>query len=170
MLIGATLVVLLAAGPPPATAADLARAELDACAQRIAELKERHEAGRELERLLRRAQELASELERAAGDEPRTPAAPSPEELREQADAARDEADRLTAEIAAVDVRIEGARRGRGESFGAVAGATLGAMPSGSERLRALLAERAVLAEQRARARSDAARLDAEARAAESVP
>jgi len=166
MLVGPTLLFLLAADPP-ATAADPARAELDTCAQRIEELKARHEAGRELERLLRRAQDLAVQLERSTAEVPPSPGAPSPEELRERADAARDEADRLTAEIAALDVRLDDARRGRGEPGGAVAGAALGAIPSGSERIRALLAERAALAEQRARARSDAARLEAEARAAD---
>jgi hypothetical protein len=145
-------------------------AELDACARRIETLKARHEAGRELERLLRRAQELAAELDRGAGDPHTIPAAPSPEELRERADAARDEADRLAAEIDAVDIRIQDARRVRGEPNGPVARAVLGGAPvAGTARIRALLAERAALAERRARAQAEAARLDAEARLAESA-
>ncbi len=170
MLAGPTLTLLLFVAEPaqradPAKPA--AQAELDACAERIEELKARQEAGRELDRLLRRAQELAAELERTAADLPPVPVAPSPEELRERADAARDEVDRLSAEIALLDVRIQDARRGHGEPGGPVARAALGAAPSGTDPLRAMLAERATLAEQRARARAEAARLDAEAREAE---
>ena len=150
-----------------------ARAELDACAERIELLKGQQAAGRELLRLLRRAQELAAELDRAAADLPPPPlGAPPPDELRERADAARDEADRLAAEIVAVDIRIQDARRSRGEPGGAVARAALGAgaEAAGDHRVRALMAERSVLSARRARAESEAARLDAEARAADSAP
>jgi hypothetical protein len=100
---GLTLVMLLAAGGTAGADAEApsARKELDQCAARIEELKARRVAGelarRELERLLVRAQELALELERAHQTVPAAPASPSPEELRELADAARDEADRLAA-------------------------------------------------------------------------
>jgi hypothetical protein len=163
---------LLLAGP--SDAAD-ARAELDACATRIEELKARRRAGqaaeRELERLLVRAQELALELERTRADLPPVLARPSPEELRERADAARDEADRLAAEIAELDVRLGDARRiARAESDPTMARAVLGTAPASSApaaHVRELLVRRAVLAERRAEAEQAAARLEADARAAE---
>jgi predicted nucleic acid-binding Zn-ribbon protein len=165
MVAGPTLLLLLAAADP--VEASAAQAELDICAEQIEALKSRQEVGRELDRLLRRAQELAAELERTTADVPPSPAAPAPEELRERADAARDEADRLGAEIAALDVRIQDARRGREEPGGPVARAALGAAPHTADPLRALLAERAALAERRAGAVAEASRLDREARAAE---
>ncbi len=170
MLAGPILLLLLATNEvaDPAAPGGVG-AELERCAERIEELKARQEAGRELDRLLRRAEELAAELERTAADLPSVPAAPPPEELRERADAARDEADRLAAEIAAVDVRIQDSRRSRGESGGAVERAALGTAPAGADRLRVLLAERAALAERRVQAEREAARLDAEARAAEKL-
>jgi DNA repair exonuclease SbcCD ATPase subunit len=151
-----------------------ARQELDTCAERIEELKALRRAGelerRELERLLVRAQELAAELERSRQAIPAGPTAPSPEELRERADAMRDEADRLGAAIAELDVKLGDARRlVRAESDATVARATLGG-PTVSplaERIRVLAAQRAVLAERRERAETAAARYEAEARAAE---
>lgn len=176
MLTGPAMTLLLAAAEPAQAVQpagfDAARAELDACADRIEELKARQEMGRELERLLRRAQELAAALDRAAGDLPPAPAVPAPEELRERADAAHDEADRLAAEIASLDVRIQDARRMyRSESGGPVEGAALSTPAPfvGGERLRTLLAERGALARRRASAEAEAARLEAEARAAERV-
>lgn len=152
-----------------------ARKELDVCAERIEELKARRRAGeldrRELERLLVRAQELASELEHQRHALPAEPAAPSPEELRERADAARDEADRLAAEIAELDVKLGDARRlARAESDGTVARAVLGTPPATSqqaERVRELAAQRAELVQKRALAEEAAARYDEEAKAAE---
>jgi hypothetical protein len=167
MLAVPTLLLALAAAEPTDLAEPAARAELDACADRIEALKSRREAGRELDRLLRRAQELAAELERTAAELPAAPAAPAPEELRERADAARDEADRLSAEIAALDVRINDARRGRGDPDGPIAGAALGAPVPRGDPARALLAERVALAARRARAVAEATRLEREARAAE---
>jgi hypothetical protein len=164
--------LLFAADPGELHASAAAAAELERCAARIELLKSRHQTGRELDRLLRRAQELEAALERAAADlPPPIPAAPSPEELRERADAARDTVDRISAEIAALDVRIEDARRGRAEmgTF-ARAGLGTGTIPTGGERLRALLTARAALVEQRAQAVAEAARFDAEARAAEGIP
>lgn len=170
---GLTLVLLLAAGPDVESPA--ARRELDRCAERIEELKARRYEGelarRELERLLVRAQELAAELERSRQALPAAPATPpSPEELRERADAARDEADRLAAEIAELDVKLGDARRlARAESDGAVARAVLGtpATSAQAERVHVLETRRAALAQRRARAELAAARYEAEARAAE---
>ncbi len=169
MLQGLALAALMLSSAPDAEAADV-RAELDACARRIEELKARRAdgelAGRELERLLRRAQDLAAELERTAQQIPVAEDSPSPEELRERADAARDEADRLAAEIAALDVKIADARRAASE---AVQQAAIGrdAPSSGVDRVRELLTRRAALAEMRLRAETESIRLDAEAKAAE---
>ena len=166
-----TLVMLLYGADADAPSA---RKELDTCAERIEELKAQGRAGelerRELERLLRRAQELAAELERTRQAIPAGPTAPSPEELRERADAMRDEADRVAAEIAELDVKLGDARRLlRAESDAAVARATLGGPTSSplAERIRVLAAQRASLAERRARAEAAAARYEAEAAAAE---
>jgi hypothetical protein len=167
-----TLLLLLAGGPDGDSPG--ARKELDACAHRIEELKAQRRAGelahRELERLLVRAQELAAELERTRQAMPSVPAAPSPEELRERADAAHDEADRLAAEIAELDVKLGDARRiARAESDDTVARAALrdrAAAPAAG-RARELAARRVQLAERRVRAESAAIRYEAEARAAE---
>jgi hypothetical protein len=171
MLAGHVLLLVLSAADPAEAHPSKARAELDACAERIEVMKARSERGAELDRLLRRAQELAAELERTSADAPPLhPQGPSPEELRERADADRDEADRLAAEIAAVDVRIQDARRSRGDLEPALQRAALGppAGPqSGGDRVRVLQAERAALAERRARAEAEAARLEAEAHSAE---
>jgi hypothetical protein len=169
-MIRAVCLALALAGPPDG--AD-ARAELDACAARIEELKARRRAGqaaeRELERLLVRAQELAIELERTRAELPAAvPPSPSPEELRERADAARDEADRLSAEIAELDVKLGDAHR---NTDSAMAGAALGfapASPAALAHLRELQVRRHVLAQRRAAAEHAAAALEAEARAAES--
>jgi hypothetical protein len=176
VLHGLTLALLLS-GASDAEVLDArgdARKELDDCATRIEQLKAQRRAGelarRELERLLVRAQELAQELERTRHQLPLAPPAPSPEELRERADAARDEADRLAAEIAALDVQLGDARRiARAESDG-VARAVLGAPPSSAQamvRFRELAARRAALAERRALAEAAAARYEAEARVAD---
>jgi hypothetical protein len=168
MFAGSTLLLLLLG-----TADDLrvaparARAELDVCAARIEMLKAHGVGGAELDRLLRRAEELATLLEQAEEPPPVRAATTSAEELRERADAARDEADRLSAEIASIDVRLGDMRRSRAEPPG-VERAVLGtAAPQTHDRVRTLLAERAALAERRARAQAEAARLDAEAKAAD---
>jgi chromosome segregation ATPase len=171
-VLAAPVLLLLAAGEPAQAEPSIAaQAELEACATRIEALKARQQMGRELDRLLRRAEELAVELERARAELPPAAAAPSPEELRERADAARDEVDRLAAEIAAVDVKLQDARRARAESGDAVVGAALGVAggPPGGDRVRALAAERAGLAERRVRAEAEASRLEREARAAEAA-
>ena len=112
----AVLALLIAAEP----AVDPARAELDRVAARIEQLKTRKLAGEdvtlELERLLVRAQDLVQQIERARRLEKTPPAAepgPPPEELRERADALRDERDRLAMEIRDLDARIEAVRRER---------------------------------------------------------
>jgi hypothetical protein len=174
MLAAPLLLLLLASKDPPATESS-ARAELEVCAARIEELKARHEFGAELHRLLRRAQELAAELERTTAAEaaPRDALeGPTADELRERADAARDEADRLAAEIAALDVRLEDARRGQGDGGAsgferAALGTAAVRVPGPGDRVRRLLAERAALSERRRRVEAEAARLDAAARAAD---
>jgi hypothetical protein len=174
MIAGTALLILLAAGEPSGPAlARGTRAELEECAERIEVLKAHHSDGAELQRLLRRAQELAAQLERAnaaSADQVPAAAAPSPDELRERADAARDEADRLSAEIAAIDVRLEDARRA--EPGDGMQRAAIASVPvvSGDAKLRALRHERAVLAARRAGALAEATRLEAEARDAEREP
>jgi hypothetical protein len=114
-VLAAVLATLPAASPGPA---DAARAELESVAQRIAALKERRLAGEpvdeELTRLLVRSQELAAAVERSS------PPARSggttglpPEELRERADAARDEADRVVAQIEEIERTLEDVDRER---------------------------------------------------------
>src|SRR5512133_3036539 len=112
----AALALLLAADP----GIDPERAELDRVASRIERLKTRQLAGedvaQELERLLVRAQELAQRIEqerRRAGVPPGAAPGPSPEELRERADALRDESDRVAAQLRDLDARIEVVRRER---------------------------------------------------------
>ncbi len=122
MLPHALLLALLTATPAPHVEA--LRRELDAVAGRIEELKAEREDGApvegELEALLVRAQELAARIDEAR---PR-PAAPavSPamddpdcalaDELRDDAMALREEADRLGTAIAEVDAQIREALRG----------------------------------------------------------
>lgn len=180
-MVPAACLALLLAGPPTVDGAvdprADARVELDACARRIEELKARRRLGlavdRELERLLRRARELEVELQRTRVALPLVPAAPSPEELRERADAARDEADRLAAEIAELDVKLGDARRlAQAEADPAMTRAAFGgARPPGARpsaaRVLELQLRRAMLADRRARAEEAAARLEGEADAAE---
>jgi chromosome segregation ATPase len=163
--------VLLLAGTPEL---DAARVELDTCATRIEALKAERRRGqssrRELERLLVRAQELATELQRARDELPLAPPTPSPEELRERADAARDHADRLSAAIAELDVKIGDARWGPHASGASpVSAAALGSRLARPGRVEELLGRRAALAEERARAEREAASYEAEARAADAA-
>lgn len=163
---------LLLAGTPDL---DAARVELDTCATQIEALKAERRRGqssrRELERLLVRAQELAAELQRARAELPLAPPTPSPEELRERADAARDHADRLSAAIADLDVKIGDARWGaHAEGASPVSTAAIGVrFARRGDRLEELLGRRAALAEERARAEREAARYEAEAQAADSA-
>jgi hypothetical protein len=174
-MIPALCLALLLAGPPGAGEDLDARAELDACAARIEELKAQRRAGqaveRELDRLLVRAQDLAIELERTRAELP-APAAqpqPSPEELRERADAARDEADRLSTAIAELDVKLGDARRKWDATTAHAAFGVVPAAPAPIEhhRLLELQLRRAHLALRRAAAQAAAAKLEADAKAAE---
>lgn len=117
-MIFAALALLLAAAP----VADPTRAELDRVASRIELLKGRQLAGEdvalELERLLVRAQELAQRIEQerarrgVALPPPVSPGLP-PEELKERADALRDESDRIAMQLRELDGRIDAVRRER---------------------------------------------------------
>ena len=92
---------------------------------------------------------------------------PSADELRERADAARDEGDRLAAAIHALEIRITTASNElRMSRFGA-AMATPAPFDDAERhrRLRALLEQRALLSRRLAAALAEAARLDAEAKA-----
>ncbi len=182
MVSGLPLVLLLVAGNP----AWDARAELNAVATRIEQLKVRHMAGedvgRELVVLLVRAQELAAEIDRREARAPAPPPAPA-SELRERADALHDEADRITAALATLEGRIVQAHQAMtsrsAQSREAVVAnrAALSPLGDGTQqppairaeelRLRNLLAERARLAAALSQVRARAAVLEAEARAAE---
>jgi len=120
-LLALGILALLAA--PPARAAgeagpEAARAELSELAPRIERMKQEVAAGRlraaELEPLLARAQALAAGIEAAMRAAPRL-AAPSPapdaQELREQADALRDQADKAAAALAGVERQLEALAR-----------------------------------------------------------
>lgn len=104
----------LAAGEAGSRQAD-AEAELARVAARIEQLKAGGQGGSELERLLVRSQELADELARLARppDGALVPPAPGPDaqELREEADLARDQADRLTATLGEVNRQLAAAKK-----------------------------------------------------------
>jgi hypothetical protein len=166
MFEGIALALLLCA---PTASLDAHRAELDDLAGRIQQLKLRQLHGdnvrRELERLLVRAQELAGAIEAELDHDGALPIAlpPSPDELRERADAARDEADRLAAAIHALEIRITTVSN---ELHMAQFGAAM-ATPRDAERhmrLRALAEQRQLLSRRLAAALSEAARLEREAK------
>ena len=178
---GFSLALALAAGDP---AVESARAELSAIAVRIEQLKvmrlHGHAVGRELERLLVRAQDLAIQIDRRSAEAAPAPdAAPSVEELRERADALRDEADRLAGVVTDLDVRIAALRRPAAPSgrnvaavttlhhAGAAAGAPGSAPTLDAQRLHQLLVERQQLAARLAGVRAEIVRVEAEAAAAE---
>jgi septal ring factor EnvC (AmiA/AmiB activator) len=115
-MLAAALALLLAADP----VVDPERAELDRVAVRIERLKERQrsgdEVGAELERMLLRAEELAQRIERRRrGETPRgaPQVGPDPQELRERADALRDERDRVAVRMKDLDEQIAAVRRER---------------------------------------------------------
>jgi hypothetical protein len=170
MFEGIALALLLCA---PTPSLDAHRAELDDLAGRIQELKLRQIHGenvrRELERLLVRAQELAGAIEAELNHEGALPIAlpPSPDELRERADAARDEGDRLAAAIHALEIRITTASNElRMARFGA-AMSTPHDDVERHRRLRVLVEQRALLSRRLAAALAEASRLEAEAKAIE---
>jgi hypothetical protein len=171
MFEGIALALLLCA---PSPSLDAHRAELDNLAGRIQELKLRQIHGenvrRELERLLVRAQELAGSIEAELNHAGALPLAlpPSPDELRERADAARDEGDRLAAAIHALEIRITTASNElRMARFGAALSTTPHADSERLQRLRALVEQRQLLSRRLAAALAEAARLEAEAKAIE---
>jgi hypothetical protein len=174
MIQGVALALLLAVtGRPDPLAAT--RAELDGLASRIEHLKERQLEGenvrRELERLLVRAQELAGRIEASLELDAPLPIAPVPstDELRERADAARDEADRLAAMLHVADMRMAQLRREarvqRPSTMGVAVGAS--AEPDRVRLMRQLAAERLELSRRMHAALAEAARLSAEADAIE---
>jgi hypothetical protein len=125
-MLGLVLIALLASGPDR----DALRRELDSVADRIEALKSRRMAGEDVEgelgRLLVRSQELAGQLERSRPQAaPPPPAQPAVDELRERADALRDEADRVARALAALDERIAEAVRSATAPPSAAAGAVL---------------------------------------------
>jgi hypothetical protein len=175
LLVSGMFPPLLLAAALCAAPADPVRRELDGVAARIEVLKARRMAGDkvgpELERLLVRAQELASRLERQL---PRPaealPAPPGPDELRERADALKDEADRLTRALELLDAEVATARS-------AVPFTTVAARPLSAARIpgsaqeaeppavQALLDQRAQLQARIEALRAAAAALELEARA-----
>lgn len=117
---GALIIALALALSPADVRAEAARRELADVAARIEAMKAAGvRGGPEIEKLLARSQALAAELDRAA---PRSaPAVPpsvadDPQELRERADALRDEVDRLGTTLSSVDARLreQGRRRRAG--------------------------------------------------------
>ncbi len=176
MIQGFVLALLLAAnGRPDSLAAT--RAELDGLATRIERLKARQLEGenvrRELERLLVRAQELAGRIEASLELDAPLPIAPVPsaDELRERADAARDEADRLAAMLHVAEMRLAQLRREarppqHPPTLGVAVSASAGE-PDRARLMRQLGAERQELSRRMHAALAEAARLDAEADAIE---
>lgn len=190
MASGLPLVLLLSLGAPQSPA----RAELDAVATRIEQLKARHAAGedvgRELLRLLVRAQELAVQIDSEEGRAPLPPPAIAPAgELRERADALHDEADRIAGALVQLEARIAHAHRAMISHppelspapralGGPVVARNAALSPSGAvvqaparqaeeAHIRALMQERARLVVMLAQVRAQAAALEAEAQAAE---
>lgn len=156
------LLVLLG-GPPDEIRH--AHGELNQIATRIEQLKARQLEGdnvrRELERLLVRAQEIADELERSLALNGPVPVRdiPSSDELRERADLARDEADRIALGLHALDARIA-ALRHELRMLQASEG-----VPDAERhrRLRVLLQQRDKLVDRHRALHADAGRLEAEA-------
>ncbi len=169
MISGCALAFLLAAHPGQL---DGTRAELDAIAVRIERLKQRQLGGenvrRELEHLLVRAQELASRIEASLQLDQPLPNAPVPsaDDLRERADAARDEADRLAVAMHLTDARIATLRRDARLSHIGVSVSDLPA-PDRERLIHQLLAQRAELLRRMHVAISEATRLESEAAAIE---
>jgi hypothetical protein len=142
-----------------------ARRELDAIATRIEQLKTRRLEGddvrrRELESLLVRAQEIAGKLEHSLELDGPVPIrdVPSSDELRERADLARDEADRIAHGVESLDVRIATLRHEL--QMQALRGVSDAERHRG---LRVLLQQRATLVQRHRSLHADAGRLEAEA-------
>jgi hypothetical protein len=177
MSCGLALALLLAGASPEREAA---RLELGAVASRIELLKVRHAMGEdvrgELHRLLVRAQELAIAIDLM--DHPQPPGAPpprlrgpTPDELHERADAARDQADRLRDELASVDRRIaevEASARVPSARFAGTGDPRASTSPGAKVAM--LEARRDQLLRSLHAALGQAERLEAEARVLESLP
>jgi hypothetical protein len=185
MIIGNLLLISVLAGSPDVEAL---RQELDTVAARIEQLKARAQGGEsvdgELEPLLVRSQELAEQLERALPEPPAPPpAAASADAARERADELRGDAaalraqtQRLETALAALEFRIGAALRTATAEPGrrlastppratlASAQATAQGSSSAAETaLGPMIVERARLEAQIEGLRAEAARLEAEA-------
>jgi hypothetical protein len=167
----ALLLALLLAASPPGPGRD-PRTELDATAVRIERLKARQLSGedvhRELEALLVRAQELAARIEATLELNAPVPVAPVPtsDDLRERADAARDDADRLASVAQSIEARMAAIRREPRDLRNIAIGAPPPEMDR-ERRLHALALERAHVLHRMHAALREASRLDAEASAIE---
>jgi len=187
MIVGNLLLLSILAGAPDL---ESLRRELDAVAERIEQLKARAQAGDsvdgELEPLLVRSQELADQIERAL---PEPPAPPPPaasadaareraDELRGDAAALRAQAQRLGAALAALESRIGAALRAATAAperppASTTPRATLasahrsaeGSSAAADTALGPLVAERAQLEARIESLRTEAARLEAQANA-----
>jgi hypothetical protein len=175
MTSGLLLAIMLAAAAPER---DAARAELEAVAVRIEQLKARHAAGEaglipELQPLLVRAQELALTLDRIdhpgapAGHPPLRNAAPTAEELHERADAARDEVDRIRSALEEVEAHLaeqQAPERAPQARFASDRRGPVPESPDSGYRLAMLELQRAHLQRSLALMIAQAERLEAEAR------
>jgi len=176
--LGFALALLLIGASPDR---DAVRAELEAVAARIEQLKARHVRGEqgshaELLPLLVRAQELAITLDRL--DHPQPDGAPhprvrgpTPDDLRERADAARDEADRIRSALDEIERRmatLEATARTPGARL--VSAGPTDTTVSPARRLQLLEVQRDRLLRTLALVLANADRLEAEARLLEAAP
>jgi hypothetical protein len=171
MVAGLLILVLAAGGPETTFDRDAAQAELSAVAVRIEQLKARYASGDgtvvpELHLLLVRAQELAHAIEATSVRPPPSDDAPTAEELRERADADRDEADRLRRAIERIDTRMIELQLGPRAPEASLASAAPAGAPEvpAAERLAMLEAQRNGLLHRLAIALAEAEHLEAEAR------
>jgi len=165
------MLVLAAGGPQTTFDRDAAQAELSAVAVRIEQLKARYATGDgsvvpELHQQLVRAQELAQAIEATSALPPPSGDAPTAEELRERADADRDEADRLRRAIERIETRmaeLQFGPRAPEANLTSTAPARASEVPA-MERLAMLEAQRNGLLHRLAIALAEAEHLEAEAR------
>ncbi|MFO0585131.1 MAG: hypothetical protein U0229_22875 [Anaeromyxobacter sp.] len=179
MDLGLTLALLLAAASPDR---EVVRAELEAVAARIEQLKARHARGEdglhgELFALLVRAQELAITLDRLDHPQPveaphqRVVRGPTPDDLRERADAARDEADRIQSALDDIERRMaQVTASARTPDARLASTGPQDSTVSPARRMQLLQAQRERLLRALALTQADANRLEAEARLLESAP
>lgn len=178
MDLGFTLALLLAAASPDR---EVVRAELEAVAARIEQLKARHARGEdglhgELFALLVRAQELAITLDRLDHPQPveaqhQRVRGPTPDDLRERADAARDEADRIRSALDEIERRMaQVTASARTPDARLASTGPQDSTVSPARRLQLLQVQRERLLRALALTQADANRLEAEARLLESAP